>query len=316
MRIHSGIFSRWSPAIYVWLCVGLLTSGAVAAELSPAPNPEPLTAPANLQTFALQGVIKDLPPDGQSVVIQHQAIAHYMAAMTMTFKVRAAKELAGLHPGDVITCQLHVSETESWIDQILKTGTAAPEKPAPASAPTPSKTSHLRAKNPLLNYKFTNELGQSVSLADFHGQALAITFFYTRCPLPEYCPRLSKNFQVASEKLAAQSGAPTNWHFLSFSFDSEFDTPETLAAYGRSYHYDPAHWSFLTGPADKIAALAAASDVTYQWEAGTINHNFRTLIIDATGHLQTIIPTSGDLSDRIAAEILQAATVTNPPTLN
>ena len=84
-----------------------------------------------------------------------------------------------------------------------------------------------------------------------------------------------------------------------------------LKAYGGSYQYDPAHWSFLTGPPDKIAEFARESGVTYEPDNGTINHNFRTLIIDATGHLQMIFPTGGNLSDQIAAEIIKAAAVTN-----
>src|SRR5438067_536082 len=146
-------------------------------------------------------------------------------------------------------------------------------------------TTDIRAANtnshPLMSYKFTNELGQAVSLNEFRGQALAITFFFTRCPLPEYCPRLSKNFQEASEKLFSNPQAPTNWHFLSITFDPEFDTSAVLKTYGERYHYNSAHWSFLTGPAEKIAELARLSDIKSEREGGLINHNFRTLIIDA-----------------------------------
>jgi len=77
-----------------------------------------------------------------------------------------------------------------------------------------------RAKHPLLDYAFTNELGQPVTLGQFRGKALALTFIFTRCPNPDYCPRLSKNFQEAAEKLRATPGAPTNWHFLSVTLPS------------------------------------------------------------------------------------------------
>ena len=86
-----------------------------------------------------------------------------------------------------------------------------------------------------------------------------------------------------------------------------------LKAYGESYQYDPRHWSFLTGPADKIAELARQSGVTYQLKDGTFNHNFRTLIVDANGHLQMVFPITGDLSDEIVAEVNKAAIVTNQP---
>lgn len=178
-------------------------------------------------------------------------------------------------------------------------------------AGTPPASNFSDPRYELLHFQFTNELGQPVSLGDFSGQALAITFFYTRCPLPNYCPRLSKNFQSACQKLAARPDGPTNWHFLSISFDPEYDSPAVLKAYGQWYQYDPGHWSFLTGPKDKILELASRAGVTLQNRDGAINHNFRTLIIDASGVLQMIFPTSGDLSDEIAGEIIKGCAATN-----
>jgi len=256
------------------------------------------------QTFSARGVILKINTNTSRVTIQHDAIGDYMEAMTMAFDVKDPASLTDLNRGDQATFQLHVTADDSWVDHFQKIGVVSlPENTNRTSqveplAPSPDKS--------LLDYKFTNELGQAVSLNDFRGQALAITFFYTRCPLPEYCPRLSKNFQEASQKLKATAGAPTNWHFISVSFDPQADTPQILKNYGQSYGYDPEHWSFFTGPLDKIAALARGSGVTYETEAGTINHNFRTLIIDPTGHLQMIFPTSGDLSDQIVSEILKA----------
>ena len=107
------------------------------------------------------------------------------------------------------------------------------------------------------------------------------------------------------------ANAPANVHFLSVSFDPEFDSPAMLKAYGESYNYDPNRWSFLTGPPDKIGELARLSGVTYEFEDGAFKHNFRTLIIDTAGHLQMIFPTAGDLSDQIVAELVKAAAVTN-----
>jgi len=256
------------------------------------------------KTFPATGVVQEIRSADQTVVIKHSAISNYMAAMTMPFKVKPMDAINALHRGDQITFRLNVTADESWIDNVSKTGTV----------PLPSQNQQPAAANvqahPLLNFKFTNELGQAVSLNDFRGQALAITFFYTRCPLPDACPRLSKNFQLVSAKLKAMTNAPSNWHLLSFSFDAEFDTPAMLKAYGDSYRYDPAHWSFLTGPKEKIGELSQSCGIEYEVDQGTFNHNFRTLIVDPRGHLQMVFPTSGDLSDQIVAELIKAA-VTN-----
>jgi protein SCO1/2 len=264
----------------------------------------------NLRVFMVKGVVKEVKPDGTSALIKHEAIPDYMEAMTMPFNVKAPKELAGIQAGDEISFRLLVAEDESWIDQVIKRGKPARESapsPPPPSSPVPSTP----GRHPLLDYKFTNELGQAVSLNDFQGQALAYTFFFTRCPIPDFCPRLSKNFQEASQKLSALPQAPTNWHLLSISFDTQFDTPAVLSAYARQYHYDANHWSFLTGPPDKIAELAGLSDLKFDRDGALFNHGFRTLVIDAAGRLQMSYPIGGNLSDSLVADLLKAAAATN-----
>ncbi len=262
-----------------------------------------------VRSFKGKGIVLEIKPDAMEVVIRHEAISNYMDAMTMPFKVKVPGMLAGLKRGDQVSFQLNVAADESWISDIVKTGEVplGPEISREPSAAPPAAGSKIS----LLDYKLTNELGQAVSLNDFRGQAIAITFFYTRCPLPDYCPRLSRNFQEASQKLEQMTNLPPNWHFISISFDPQFDTPAVLRNYGESYHYDPAHWSFLTGPADKIAELAHAAGVEYTAENGTINHNFRTLIVDPRSHLQTVFPVSGDLSDQIVSEMIKALTTAN-----
>jgi protein SCO1/2 len=297
---------------------GLLTAGRMAsAETIKLPD-QPVT---NIQTFRTEGVVKELKGDGQTVVIAHEAIPDYMEAMTMPFKVKEARELAGLQPDDKILFRLRVTDTESWVEGISKIASGQvgrqasrlpSETPTLDPAGTTGKTTAPLRRHPLQDYPFTNELGQAVRLSDFRGQALAITFFFTRCPIPDFCPRLSKNFEEASHKLSALPGSPTNWHFLSVSFEPEFDTPSVLKAYGKRYQYDPKRWSFLTGSKEKISELASGSDVKFERESGFINHNFRTLIIDAAGHLQMVFPTGGNLSEAIIAEVLKAAAVPTP----
>ena len=260
-----------------------------------------------IRVFTARGVVVGLEPANHIVIIRHSAITNYMGAMTMPFKVRDAAELKGLEPGSEINFELHVGADESWVANLIATGIVTP----PPTSANIAAASISPARNRLLRYAFTNELGQAVTLSDFPGQALAITFFYTRCPLPDYCPRLSKNFARASHYLLSLPNAPPNWLFISVSFDPEFDSPAVLRSYGQLYNYDPSHWSFFTGPTDKIRALARNCGVTMENIDGTINHNFRTLIIDASGHLQTVFPTGGDLSSEIASEIIKESAMTN-----
>jgi len=278
-----------------------------------------LSCHAGTTNYVVRGVLKEVRQEEHQLVIAHGEIPHFMQAMTMPFSVKAGAILTNAQIGDPIVFQLHVTESESWVDHIERLevterrerspidsskGTMLPEAKPVASAIRP-------ARNPLKNYTFTNELGQPVSLSDFHGQAIALTFFFTRCPIPQYCPRLSRNFEEVQRKLSAMSNAPANWHLVSVTFDPAHDTPEVLKAYAKSYHYDRAHWSFLTGPEDKIAELARLCNVSFKADSGFFNHNFRTLIIDASNRLQMVFPTSGDLSDGIVQELLKGAGATN-----
>ena len=304
----------------LWMVLGcmLLIAGRAAVADTSTQSDQPGT---NAQSFNAEGIVKELKGDGRTLVIAHEAIPNYMEAMTMPFKVQEPAELAGLQAGDKIRFHLRVTDTESWVEGIsmIASGQVVGQAslrssghPATGSNSTVGETTAPRRQHPLMDYPFTNELGRAVRLNDFRGQALAITFFFTRCPIPDYCPRLSKNFEEASQKLSALPGGPTNWHFLSVSFDPEFDTPAVLKAYGERYQYDPKRWSFLTGPKEKISELASGSDVKFERESGFINHNFRTIIIDAAGHLQMVFPTGGNLSEAIVAEVLKAAAVPAP----
>ena len=285
--------------------VACLNLSCREAKVEPASNP----GTTNVTTFPMVGVVKELKPDGKTVVIKHQEVTNYMEAMTMPFRVKESGLLTSLQPGDEISFRLSVTEDESWIDQIRKTGRSF--SITNATATTVSNTVPQTADASLLDFKFTNEFGQPLSFNDLKGKAVAFTFFYTRCPIPEYCPRLMKNFVEASEKLKAMPNAPTNWHLLAISFDTAFDTPQVLRAYSRQYNYDTNHWSFLTGPADKIAELGRASGAFYDAENQFANHGFSTLVLNAHGKLQMKFPIGGNLSDMLAGEILKAAAVTN-----
>jgi len=122
-----------------------------------------------------------------------------------------------------------------------------------------------------------------------------------------------KNFEEASKKLRNMPGAPTNYHFLSVTFDPEFDTPARLKAYAENFGYDPTHWSFLTGASNKVADLAHASKMKYERDGAFFNHDLRTLIIDGDSRLRMVFPMGGNLSDAIVQEILKAAAPTNQP---
>jgi protein SCO1/2 len=248
---------------------------------------------AATKTYTAKGVIKELEPDGKTAVIKHEAIPGYMEAMTMPFEVRDTNLLRGLKPGDSVSFKLAVTAKEGWISDLTKLESSTNPAASPATnQPEMHVTRALEPLDPgdkLPDYHFTNELGEAVSLSQFKGKVLAFTFFFTSCPFPEFCPRMTSNFAEAERQLETMTNAPAHWQLLSISFDPVHDTPAKLSHYASAADYDKNHWSFLTGEEDQIGGLAEQMGENYWHEGASIGHNLRTVVVDASGHIRKII---------------------------
>jgi protein SCO1/2 len=255
------------------------------------------------RTFEARGVVRELEPDGKTVVIAHEAISNYMGAMTMPFVARDPKELKDLKPGDAIAFQLVVTAKEGWVEHIVPRTNAAPSPTKPAAVQVSRATEPLGEGDALPDYHFTNELGETVHLSQYKGRAVAFTFFFTSCPFPNFCPRMTANFSGATEQLAKIPGLAGRWQLLSISFDPKTDTPARLLAYAKTAHYDPANWSFLTGDPGQISELADQFGENFWTDNGSISHNLRTVVVDPGGRVRKIFPSNNWTSEELVSEM-------------
>ena len=297
--------------------MGALTAGCLLFSAGCGGEPETQTAtiPAASasRTFDVKGVVKGIDLEARRARIHHEAIPDYMAEMTMNLNVRDTNELTGLVPEDAITFRLNVTEDGHWIDRITKvattTATEGTELPPPSSWRLIRTVEPLDVGDPMPNYTFTNELGRVISLADFKGQAYAFTFIFTRCPIPDFCPRMSSHFLDVQNALAQMPDAPENWRLFSITIDPEFDTPEVLKGYAARYKYDPERWSFVTGPLIDITAIGEQFGLEFFRPDGTINHNLRTVVVDAGGKVQNIIVGNAWKPGELVVNLVNAARV-------
>jgi protein SCO1/2 len=261
------------------------------------------------QMFQVKGLVLEVKPREKSVTIKHEEIPGYMPGMTMPFDVRDTNELAGLEAGDPVSFRLTVTDTEGWIDQIRKTGAKTNLLPTSGPFRRVRDVEPLNEGDLLPEYHFTNQLGHAFTTTEFKGQALAIEFLFTRCPLPNFCPRMANNFEAAQNSLRAMTNAPVRWHLLTLSFDPEFDTPPVLKAYAENHHYDPARWTFATGDLMDITAIGEQFGLTF-WhdETGSLSHNVRTVVIDASGRVQKILIGNQWTPGELVVEMMKAAT--------
>jgi protein SCO1/2 len=294
--------------LFCILNLALAVFAAAAQQTDPStPVPE---SQIKQEVHSAKGVIIEVTPAEKKVTIKHEDIPGYMHGMTMPFDVKDINELTGLAPGDPVSFRIVVSGNKGWVDQIRKIGARTNLPPATAPVRVARQIEPLDEGDLLPAYHFTNQLGRAISTSQFKGQALAITFLFTRCPFPNFCPLMANNFAEAQKKLLTMPNAPTNWHLLTISFDPEFDTPEVLRNYASTHGADPARWTFATGALDEITAMGEQFGLAFWKEqAGIISHNLRTVVIDPTGHVQKIFTGNDWQPEDLVAEIAKAAKI-------
>jgi protein SCO1 len=229
-----------------------------------------------------------------------------MPAMTMPFAVRDTNLTRGLKPGDTIAFDLTVTPKEGWIDHIVKLDSPAHVTTPPPQVHSAPVMEALTEGDMLPDYQFTNELGEPVRLSQFQGHVVVLTFFFTSCPYPDFCPRMTSNFARAAEELRHINNAAFAWQLLSISFDPASDTPQRLRSYALGVPYDPRHWSFLTGDERQISRLAAQMGEIYRREGTTISHNLHTIVVDPRGRIRNILPGNQWTPEQLVEAMLQA----------
>jgi protein SCO1/2 len=270
----------------------------------------PLESTNIMRSFVARGLIRGLPAGGQTVVVRHEEIPGFMPKMTMEFNVRDSNELRGLLAGDAITFRVRANEQESWIEGIQRAGTNDLVSPLP-SDPASSSLLHVAQMNPgdvLPDAELLDEDGRTIRLSDFEGRALAFTFIFTRCPLPDFCPRMNQHFNRTRELLLQRPGGPTNWQFLSISFDPEFDKPGVLGRYAYSYRGQSAdRWLFAAAPTNVMASLVSQLDFRFANEGGSFVHNLRTVVLDPHRRVQRQFDGNKWKPEELAQALAEAA---------
>jgi len=210
-----------------------------------------------------------------------------MMAMTMLFKVKDRAILDRIAPGDSVQGTLAVSRTESWLENLSVLGHGEPPNTLEAGDILAKRL--FKIGDNLPNITLVNQEGKNISISQYRGKMLAISFIFTRCPLPDFCIRMSDNFSRLERELKKQTSFAGQWHLLTVSFDPKFDTPKVLKQYGENYGADFATWDFATAPVETLRQITDGLDLMFTEEDGLITHNLRTVLIDQKGRIVQVI---------------------------
>jgi protein SCO1/2 len=241
------------------------------------------------------GTVLAVNPAARSVTISHRAIPGYMPAMAMEFHATQAAELAPLTPGARVRFDLSVRKQSARITTIRRYAAPSPDFVVPAM---PSKVS---VGEQIPDFRLVDEQNRPTHLSDFSGRLTAIEFIYTRCPLPDVCPRLSANFAYLQKRFRGEMT------LLSITIDPEHDTPQVLREYAHRWRADPDTWHFLTGAPDSIRRAAESFGLFYFAEEGSITHTSATALVGPDGRLIAIMEGSSytvkELADLVGGNI-------------
>jgi protein SCO1 len=263
--------------------IGCLALGLLGCERSTHPGEA-------AQHYETRGVVRGFSPDRSTIEIQHENIPGFMPSMTMPFVARDPKRIADLKIGDAISFRMTVTQKDFWIDHVKKIRREDVDVAEPKHTPSASAERNARLKegDQMPSFSLTDQNGARISLDTFRDQPFVLTFVFTRCPVPNFCPRMSNNFEELQTAIKTGSGALAKTRLLSITLDPQFDTPQILNAYAASHQADAKVWTFATGDEKEIDALTRAFSVYRQTESGTISHGLATALINRDGNIDKI----------------------------
>ena len=295
--------------------LGVLLAGAMAGCRSGSPGQEGSGAGQTEQKgFHLRGKIVSTDAAMARVTVNHQAIPGLMDAMTMPYKVTDPSTLSELHPGDVITARVLVDPspdgpTNARLDNIVIVAQARPDYQQ-------AVTYHVPAPGDVVpDFHLLNQSGKLIHLAQFRGRAVLLTFIYTRCPLADFCPRMSSNFSEIDKALAADPPLYKKTHLLSVSFDPKYDTPTVLRSYGGAHtgrftDEEFAHWDFAAPSVPELPKVEQYCDVGVTGDSidpSSIQHSLSTVLIGKDGKVIAWYPTNDWKVAEVLAQLKAAA---------
>ncbi len=232
--------------------------------------------------YDLIGKIVAVDAKAHELTIQHQDIPGLMKGMTMPFRVKDDWVFRVAHPGDSITATLVISGGSSHLENPVITQSTGPT--------TPDASVHMPQVGDMVpDFAFVNQDGKKIKLSQFRGKAVLLTFIYTRCPLPDYCIRMSNNFSAVARHLKETPAVYDKTQQLSISFDPEYDKPAVLHEYGERYagEVDPkfSHWQFVASSPAETKQIADFFGLSYTPDGATIVHSLRTAVIGPDGKI-------------------------------
>jgi len=235
--------------------------------------------------YPLQAEVISVDAPNGLIIVKHGEIPGLMPAMTMQYSVADPNQIQNLQPGDKVTADLVVRENIGRLEKITLVSKGNGSPSGGVSQQIPEKGEAVP------DFALVNQNGKTIHLHDFKGRVLLVTFIYTRCPLPDFCPRMSENFREIQKLLLPTPQSRVHTAFLSISFDPQHDTPAVLKHYASIYNKPvkgerPFDWQFAVPAAKDLPQIAKFFGLVTQPETAQIVHSLSTTLVGPDGKIQ------------------------------
>lgn len=236
-------------------------------------------APA-AREYHVVGQILAIDRRAAKVTLHHEDIKDFMPAMTMPYRVKDAELLTGRKPGELVEATLAVAGTDAWITRLAVTGVA----PVP---PVEAIQVSAEPGDTLVDGAFVDQDGRKIRLHEWRGRPLILSFIYTRCPLPDFCPAIESRLAIVQQRIKTD---PTlrGTAIVAVTIDPDHDTPAVLKQHAAARGADPAIWHFVTGTTAEIDAFGRQFGIVVTRGDGSpndIEHNLRTIVVSGDGRI-------------------------------
>ncbi len=300
---------RWSHLLFL-VAIAAIALDAIGCRGTAATTPTGSKGAS--QAYPVRGVVVGTDPANGEVILKHDAIAGLMPAMTMPYHLEDPSALSELHAGDLITATLLADHDAAGpinlrLKDIVVIAQARPDY-------KPAVNYHVPAQGDMVpNFKLLNQSDHTIDLKQFRGKVIVMTFIYTRCPLADFCPRMSRNFAEIDKALQSDGALYKSTHLLTVSFDPTYDTPKVLRSYGAAYTGNFVsetfqHWDFAAPSMVDLPSMEQFFDVgVTPGPDKTLQHSLSTAVIGKDGKIIAFYPTNDWTPAQVLADIHGAA---------
>ena len=234
-----------------------------------------------VDSYNVIGVIKLINEEERTMLIDHEEIPGFMVKMEMFFNIHESVDINKFSINDSVSFDLFIIEKDSYTKnyQLLGKSISSNDSNDVWDWDEDQEEAKYNLREPgdiIDNFTFTNIYNENINLADYKSKFIALSFIFSRCPMPNMCPA-----SIYKNQFLADYFKNENITFLVISFDYLYDTPQVLKKEYENYNTENLHFLSSYQHMEDIIMLTQQTGVGF-WgvEDNNIGHNMRTILLD------------------------------------